>query len=82
MPVEHVLLEQREEGLHRGVVPAGADPAHRPDQAVVLDGADEGVRAELAPRSGWTTVPTGSRRMMALRSAATASDAFILESME
>src|SRR3954454_20674502 len=46
-PIEHVLLQESEEGLHRGVVSARADPAHRADQAVVYQRADEGVRAEL-----------------------------------
>jgi len=31
------FLEQREEGLHRGVVTPGADPAHRPTQFVGLE---------------------------------------------
>ena len=47
LPVEHVLLQQGEEGLHRGVVAARADAAHRPGDAVVLQHPDEGVRAEL-----------------------------------
>jgi hypothetical protein len=34
------------------------------------------------PRSERTTVPTGSRRAIALCSAATASEAFILESID
>lgn len=29
-----VLLQQREERLHRGVVPGGGDPTHRPDQVM------------------------------------------------
>jgi hypothetical protein len=37
LPVEDVALQPGEEGLHRGVVSAGADAAHRADQPVVLD---------------------------------------------
>ena len=45
---EHVLPQQAEEGLHRGVVRACADPAHEAVQAGVSQGSDEGVAAELA----------------------------------
>ena len=36
--VEDVLLQQREEGLHRGVVAGGADLAHRSEHAVMGQG--------------------------------------------
>ena len=48
LPVQDVLLEQREERFHRGVVTARADAAHRPDEVVVLERGDERVGAELA----------------------------------
>src|SRR3990170_2876861 len=47
--IKHVLLEQGEERLHRGVVLAGADPAHRSVKAVVPEQAHELGRSELAP---------------------------------
>src|SRR6478672_6338964 len=45
--VEDVLLQQAEEGLHRGVVRAGTEPAHRPVQARRARGPDVVVGAEL-----------------------------------
>ena len=44
--------------------------------------ADDDGGAELLPRSECTALPTGLRRMIAWRSAATARAVFILESME
>jgi hypothetical protein len=81
LSVENVLSQPREERLHGGVVTARTDSAHRSEQAVVLERADERVGPEL-PRSEWTTVSAGLRSPIALRSAATASAAFIRESME
>ena len=52
LAIEHVLLEQREEGLHGRVVTAGADPAHRSGEAVVLEGADEGLGSKLRSAVG------------------------------
>jgi hypothetical protein len=51
-PVEDVLLQQREERLHRRVVGAGPDAAHRAAQLVVVEGLDEGVGPELAAAVG------------------------------
>jgi len=61
--VEDVLLQEGEEGLHRGVVAASADAAHRPGDAVVLQHPHEGVRTELAvfSRSKRRIVPVMSR---------------------
>jgi len=47
LPVQDVLLQQGEEGLHGGVVTARADPAHRADEPVVGQGADEGPGTKL-----------------------------------
>ena len=82
--VQDVLLEQGEEGLHGGVVAAGPGPAHGSGQAVAAQRAEERGGPELTlPLSEWATaVPAGERSAMALRSAATASDAVIRESME
>jgi len=46
--VEHVLLEQREERFHRGVVAGGADSAHGSDEAVAVEFGLEAPRTELA----------------------------------
>src|SRR5690606_31578879 len=46
-PVEDVLLQEREEALHRGVVARCADSAHRADHAVAADLAQELPAAEL-----------------------------------
>src|SRR5690606_10190283 len=46
-PVEDVLLQEREERLHGGVVARGADSAHRSDHAVTSQGADRLSGAEL-----------------------------------
>ena len=50
--VEDVLLEQRVERLHRGVVAGGRDPAHRPGEPVRLEHRPEGPRAKLAAAVG------------------------------
>ena len=47
-PVEHVLLEQRVERLHRRVIAGRRDPTHRPGQPVGLQHGHEISRAELA----------------------------------
>jgi hypothetical protein len=39
--IQDVLLQEREERLHRGVVRAGADPAHRPGDPAFLQHLDE-----------------------------------------
>ena len=41
LPVQDVLLQQGEEGLHRGVVPSGTDSPHRPDEVVTVQGVHE-----------------------------------------
>ena len=50
--VEHVLLQQREERLHGGVVAGGADAAHRADHGVSVKRTDELPAAELGPAVG------------------------------
>ena len=46
--VEHVLLQQREEALHRCVIARRADSSHRPDDAVTGQSPSEFLRSELA----------------------------------
>ena len=41
LAVQDVLLQQREEGLHRGVVPGRADFPHRSDEVVTVQGVHE-----------------------------------------
>ena len=48
-PVEHVLLEQREERLHGRVVAGGTDLAHRPDHLVTGERPVEFAGAKLRP---------------------------------
>ena len=48
LPVEDVLLEQREEALHGGVVAGRADLAHRSDHAMVGEGPVDLPSAKLA----------------------------------
>ena len=78
--VQDVLLQQREEGLHRGVVGAGPDPAHRPVQAGGC--AARGRRRESGTgcpdRSARRCRPAGAARPRCAR-AATASWAVIRE---
>jgi hypothetical protein len=50
--VEHVLLQQREEGVHGRIVAGRADPAHRSGQLVAVEGPDELPAAELRPTVG------------------------------
>ena len=45
--VEDVLLQQAEEGLHRGVVGTRSDPAYRAAQPCVAQRVNVGMRAEL-----------------------------------
>jgi len=45
--VEDVLLQQREERLHGGVVAGGTNPAHRPDQTVAVELVDQLSGPEL-----------------------------------
>lgn len=40
--VEHVVLQQRVERLHRGVVARRRHPSHRADESVIAQHADEG----------------------------------------
>ncbi len=58
-PVEDVLLQEREEGLHCVVVSGLCDAAHGSDQSVVAQGHGELLGPELAAsvamndRAGW-----------------------------
>ena len=78
LPVEDVLLQQREERFHGGVVAGGADLAHRADHAVAGEGALRFRDRNCDPRSECRMQPaTSPRRATALSSAATARRAFI-----
>ena len=46
--VEHVLLQQAEEGLHGGVVAGRADAAHGADEIVVVEQSVDLLETELA----------------------------------
>ena len=43
------FLQEREEGFHCGVVAAGSDSAHGPDELVVAQAVDVSPRAKLRP---------------------------------
>src|SRR5699024_1887353 len=49
LAIQDVLLEKREEGLHRGVVPGSTDFPHRSDEVMAVQGVHEFPRPELAP---------------------------------
>ena len=53
-----------------------------PTSPLLVRARTKAVERNWLPRSECTSVPTAERRTMALRSAATASEASILESME
>ena len=61
LPVQDVLLQQGEEGLHRGVVAARTDPAHRPDEPVVAEVRTKAWDRNWLPRSEWTIVSRPGR---------------------
>ena len=80
--VQDVLLQEREERFHGRVVAACSGPAPRSGQPAGVQQADVGVGAELLGSEWMMTVPAGERSEIALRSADTASDAFIRLSIE
>src|SRR4028119_1712545 len=84
LPVEEFALHGRPEGLHQAVVDAGGHPAHRAQQPGGSEPVAEDPGRVLGGinRSECTTVPTGARRAMALRSAVTAREAVIRKSIE
>ena len=47
-PIQNVLLEEAEEGFHRGIVFAGGDPAHGSKQLVSGQHLTELLGSELA----------------------------------
>jgi len=51
LAVQDVLLEQRVEGLHGGVVAGRRDPAHRPGEVVRLEHRHEDLARNWPPRS-------------------------------
>src|SRR5215204_6209650 len=80
LAVEDVLLEQREERLHGGVVGAGAAPAHRtrPGWWSAAGGRTWPIGTDCPDPSAPRCPPeSGARRH--LRRVATASEAFILQ---
>lgn len=71
-----------EEGLHRAVVAQAPTRPIEPTKRLLLFVRTKALKRNLTARSKWVTMPTGSRRMIASRSAATASDALMRESIE
>ena len=71
LPVEDVLLQQREERFHGGVVAGGADLAHRADHAVTGERPVQLPRTELRclGRECRMQPATSPRRATALSSA-------------
>lgn len=45
--VEDVLLQEGEEGFHRGIVTAGTDPSRGPDELVAAQAVDESSTSKL-----------------------------------
>jgi hypothetical protein len=82
LPVQDVLLQQGVDGFHCGVVAAGADLPVEPIRPLFFGVRTKALERNWLSPSECTTVPAGSRRVIALRNADTASEAFILESME
>jgi hypothetical protein len=82
LPVERVLLQQGVEGFHRGVVAGGADKPVEPIRPLFFGVRTKALERNWLSPSECTTVPGGSRRVIPLRNADTASEALILESME
>src|SRR5699024_591985 len=54
LSIQDVLLEQREEGLHRRVVPGNADFPHRSDEVMPVQRVHELPRPELGEFNWWT----------------------------
>lgn len=67
LPAEDVVLQEREDRSHGGVVTGGADVAHRADHAVTGEGSLEFPRPELAASvavqdaAGEVTAPASDR---------------------
>jgi hypothetical protein len=82
LPVQHVLLQQGVEGIHRGVDAAGADLPVKPIRPLFFGVRTKALERNWLSPSECTSVPAGSRRVITLRNADTTSEAFILVSME
>ena len=67
VPVEDVLLQRTEEGLHRGVVGAGPDPPHRPAQPVSAQRGEGCVRSKLPGLNRWLQRQLGGATIAARR---------------
>src|SRR5699024_8139141 len=81
--VEDVVLEQRKEALHGGVVAGRADPAHRSDHAVGADRPLHLLRPELRSSIAVEDAPRDVPRLAAaLFNTMTARSDFIRASME
>ena len=80
-PVENVLLQEQKERLHRCVVGAGTNWAHR-SGAEVLQLLDKFARAELRLTIRVQRRVNGARRATAFRSAAMARSAVMCEPIE
>jgi len=87
LPVEDVLLQQREERLHRGVVAGRTNPAHGADHVMAVELVDQLPGTKLRPAVVCSTqpatpAPAALRRATALSSALTAILDVIHESIE
>jgi hypothetical protein len=82
LPVEHVLLQQGVDGFHRGDAAAGADLPVEPITPLFFGVRAKALEGNWLSPSECTAVPAGSRRVIALCNADTASEALIPESME
>jgi hypothetical protein len=63
LAVQDVLLEQRVEGLHGGVVAGRGDPAHRPGEVVRLEHRHEGLLCSGSSSTGADPVRVGAGSM-------------------
>lgn len=83
LPVQDVLLQEREERLHRAVVCARPTRPIEPTSLLRRNVFVNFLDRNCDPRSECTTTPTGRpRNPIAFRSADTARPAFMRESIE
>ena len=80
LKIEHVLLQQSKEAPMAALSPAAPTRPIDPTSPLFLRTRTKALDLNWLPRSEWTMVPTGLLVTIALRSARTASDAFIRSS--
>jgi hypothetical protein len=74
LPVEHVLLQQREKDSIAALSPQAPTRPIEPTRPLLTRVRTKAFERNWLPRSEWTTVPTGLRQAIALLSAATVSE--------